>query len=410
MSTTEVTQLLGLLALILVAAKGMNILARRMGVPPLLGELLAGILLGGSGFQLINADHDALGPIVEIGFVLFLFHVGLELDLGPFKEAVRPATAVAIVGTILPLLWGYLSCQLLGFSNEVALGAGVAITATSLGVTARVLADLNRLNDPESQIIIWGAALGNILSLFLLKVISELSRGTEVTLGSVALNSTLTYGFLVLVLLVGRKTIGLIFRVADQVDSPGLHTALAVTLAFTLAWLTSWAGAPASVGALLAGLLVARLPKGEQIRQQVMPFEEVFVSIAFVCLGAVIDLRALNPLQESARPILATGLLLTLAAAAGKFVAGYAPFWFHGNKRVIGLGMIAHGEIGLLFAQVVLTNKLLDRTLFSAVAFAVIATTFLGILALQASLGAAPRPRLKAEEVATEEMPAAHVR
>jgi Kef-type K+ transport system membrane component KefB len=265
----------------------------------------------------------------------------------------------------------------------MAVGAGAAITATSLGVTARFLSDLNRLDQPESDVILGAAIVGNIFGLVMLGIVIDLAQEKDLSPLSVVWDSGLAYGFLLAAVLLGLYLIPWLFRLASRYEVPGTATGLAITVALTMAWLAALTGAAQSVGAFFAGLLVSRTPQASRIIREVIPMEKVVVSIAFVYLGVQIDLRALNPVESDHGRTILVALAVTLAAVAGKFVAGYAAFWFPGNKRMVGLGMIPHGEIGLVFAQLALVRGVFDRAVFSAVAFMVLVTTFAGLAVLQ---------------------------
>jgi Kef-type K+ transport system membrane component KefB len=379
----EITNFLGLVALMLASAKVLGMLARQIGQPPLLGEMLAGVLLGSSLFGVVNADNQLLHALSEVGFIIFLFQIGLELDLRRFLSVLPAATPVAVVGVLLPFLLGFLLCEAVGLGRHVSIGAAAAITATSLGVTARFLSDLNRLEESESQVILGAAILGNIFGLVMLGVVIDLVEAKDVTLRSVVWDSGLAYGFLLTAVALGLYAIPVLFRIASRFEVAGTATGLAVTVALTMAWLAALAGAAQSVGAFFAGLLVARTPQAERIVREVVPLEKVFVSLAFVFLGAQIDLRALNPAVADNGKTVLVALALTLAAVAGKFFAGYAAVWYRGDKRMIGLGMIPHGEIGLVFAQIALARRVFDQSVFSAVAFMVLVTTFAGLAVFQ---------------------------
>src|SRR5262245_1748496 len=142
MLNPELTHLLGVLAVMLAGAKTLAIAARAVGWPPLLGEMFAGLLLGRSVLGLVDTEDMGLRAIAEVGLVLFIFHVGLELDYRQFLAASRPAAVVAIAGVFLSFALGYIACSTAGLDSHVAVGVGAAVTATSLGLTARVLADL----------------------------------------------------------------------------------------------------------------------------------------------------------------------------------------------------------------------------------------------------------------------------
>lgn len=379
----KLTDLLGVLALMLACAKALAVVARLLGLPPLLGEMFAGILLGRSVFGLINIEDAGLKALAQVGIVLFLFQVGLELDFRKFLAAVGPATGVAIAAVALPFALGYIACSIAGLESNVALGAGAAITATSLGVTARVLSDLNRLNEPESDIILAAALFSTVLGLMLLGVVTALAKGDDVTLTQVVVKSGLTYGFLLVLLVPGGYLIPWLFTAASKIKIPGLLTALAVITALGLAWLAVKAGSVSSMGALLAGVLIGRSPQAATIRENVGHLEGVSASVAFVFLGAEIDLRSFNPGDGYHRQIMLAGVLLTVAAVLGKLLAGYAAIGARLNRHVIGVGLVPHGEIGLLFANLALVSGAFDRTVFSAVATAVFVTTYVGLVALQ---------------------------
>jgi Kef-type K+ transport system membrane component KefB len=400
----DMTKLLGVLALMLVSAKLMGMLFRRIGQPPLLGEMSAGILLGSTFVGIVDPSNQVLHALSQLGFIIFLFQIGLELDIRRFLGVMPVATAVAVVGVLLPFALGFLLCQAVGLGVHKAVAAGAVITATSLGVTARFLSDLNRLEQPESAVILGAAILGNIFGLVMLGVVIDMTEEKDVSLLRVIVDSGLAYGFLLAAVLIGLYVTPRLFQLASRFEVPGTATGLAITVALSMAWLAALTRAAQSVGAFIAGLLVARTPQAGRIVREVIPLERVFVSIAFVFLGAQIDLRALNPVEgDNGRTILAA-LAVTLAAVAGKFAAGYAPFWFSGNKRLVGLGMIPHGEIGLVFAQMALVRGIFDRALFSAVAFAVLMTTFAGLAVLQATFPPLPpfdkEPSVDAGEIA----------
>lgn len=380
MAHEDISRFLGLLALMLAAAKIMGRFAYRLGQPPVLGELFAGVLLGETFIGAVNPNDEVLRVFSELGLVLFLFEIGLEIDLRRFLSVITTSTTVAIAGVILPFALGYVACLLVGLPNHAALGVAAAITATSIGVTARLLADLGRLEEPESQVILGSAVLGNMFGLVILSILGAMAKGQNVTLLGVAAGSGLAYGFLLLTLMIGCYVVPWIFGLISPRELPGTAKMVALILALTMAWLADLAGASIVVGALFAGLLIAQVPQIKQIRSEIVHIDHFLVPLAFVFVGAQIDLRSLNPMIENNWTTIALGLLLTVVVVIAKFLAGYAPFWFHGRKNVIGVGIIPHGELGLVFAQFALLNKLFDpdgRKLFTAVAFMVLVTTFL---------------------------------
>jgi Kef-type K+ transport system membrane component KefB len=278
----------------------------------------------------------------------------------------------------------------MGFKGMVAIVAGAALTATSVGITARVLSDLGRLAEPEGQIILGAAVIDDVIGLVILTVVAGLANGQAVTLAGVATTTGVAFGFLLATLLLGNLVVPPLFRWAGAIDLPGTATILAVMLAFGLAWLADRMGSAMIIGAFAAGLLLARIPQARQIEHGVTALGHLFVPLFFVSVGAAVDLGALNPLVPANRLTLGLGGLLIVAAVAGKFAAGYAPFWFKGRKKVIGAGMIPRGEVGLIFAKMGRETHILDAGLFGAITLMVMVTTFLAPPLLKRLLPAPP--------------------
>ena len=296
---------------------------------------------------------------------------------------------------VLPFGLGYAACRLLGLTDLVAIMAGATLTATSVGITARVLADLGRLRDVEGQIILGAAVLDDILGLVILTVVAGLARGEPSPCSNVATTAARRFrlsrggpprwaaSLLPWVIRVSRQTI----------DLPGTPTILALILAFGLAWLADKAGSAMILGAFAAGLLLASTPQAARDRE------------GDHGAGALLRpslLRRRGSLGRSAgarsrrrrRPLgPAGGLRFDACGVIGKLFAGYAPFWFKGNKTVIGVGMIPRGEVGLIFAQMGLSTGVFNEGLFTGVTLMVIVTTFLAPPLLKCLLSARPPRR-----------------
>src|SRR3954469_17553340 len=172
MDHLDVPRFLGLLVVMLGTAKLLGALAQRIGQPAVLGELVAGVVLGASALGVIDPKTEILHLLSEMGVVILLFAIGLETDLRQLLRVGGAASAVACVGVALPFALGYAVCHVLGLSNLVAIVAGAALTATSVGITARVLSDLGRLQDPEGQIILGAAVIDDVIGLIILTVVA----------------------------------------------------------------------------------------------------------------------------------------------------------------------------------------------------------------------------------------------
>src|SRR3954447_26506078 len=207
MEHLTVPQFLGLLVVMLGAAKLCGTLARAVGQPTVLGELVAGVLLGTSVLGVVDPGVEVVHLLAELGVILLLFAIGLETDLGKLLKVGGSSAAVATVGVVLPFALGYAACRLLGLDNLVAIVAGAALTATSVGITARVLSDLGRLQEPESQIVLGAAVIDDIIGLIILTVVAGLTQGEQVTALGVTRITGVAFGFLIATLVVGSLVV-----------------------------------------------------------------------------------------------------------------------------------------------------------------------------------------------------------
>ena len=406
----DVPQLLALLVVMLAAAKLCGAAAQKIGQPAVLGELVAGVILGASVLGVIHAghpagedlpvqnpardvlhlanpqshvvhltdpQHDILHLLSEIGVIILLFEIGLETDLRQLMKVGGESAVVAIVGVALPFALGYAVCHFLGLSNLTSIMSGATLTATSVGITARVLSDLNRLHEAESQIVLGAAVIDDVVGLVILAVVAGMTEGHAVTFLGTAKITGVAFGFLIGTLVLGWLIVPRLVGWLAVTKLLGSPTLLAVMLAFGLAWLASVAGSAEIIGAFAAGLLLRETKQAHEIERGVAHLGHFFVPLFFVTVGAAVDVRVFNPLVAANRPMLLIGGLLTLAAIVGKFAAGFAPFWFQGNKPVIGVGMIPRGEVGLIFAQMGLSKGVFDDAEFSAITLMVVVTTFI---------------------------------
>lgn len=392
---------LGLLALVLATAKLLGRLAKLVGQPAVLGELLAGVLLGTSALGVVDPHEPVLQLMAELGVVLLLFEIGLETDLGKLLHVGLSSATVATVGAALPFLLGYAACRLMGLTSIVAMVAGATLTATSVGITARVLSDLGRLQERESQIILGAAVIDDVIGLVTLSVVAALARGHEVTALGVVRITAWAVGFILVAMLLGRWILRPLVRWILNGTTPATTTVTALVAALGLAWLASVSGSETIIGALVAGLVLRGTPQVHDIQRGVAQLGHFFVPIFFVTVGAAVDVQVLNPANAQERWTLYVAGLLLLAAVAGKFAAAYAPFWFRGNKRMIGIGMIPRGEVGLIFAQMGLAREVFDLAMYSAVALVVMITTLIvpPLLKLTTGPGGARRQPDEQEEV-----------
>lgn len=368
-----------LLALIsiLIAAKLFGELAERIGQPAVLGELVGGVVVGVSGFHLVDPHEDTIHLLSELGVILLLFLIGLETDLKKLMRVGGSATAVAFVGVALPLAGGILFGRFLGLPMMVSIFLGASLTATSVGITARVLSDLGHLKDDESQVILGAAVVDDIIGLILLTLVGTLAGGGELTFLGVGRIIVVAFGFVILAIVIGSQLAPMLIRAIDRIEvARGLFFA-SVVFALLLAYLAQKAGSAIIIGSFAAGLVLARTHRGKEIQREVHDVAQFFIPIFFVVTGAAVDLGSINPFNPATRQFLWIGLALTVIGIIGKVAAGFA-VWKKGMSRlVVGVGMIPRGEVGLIFATIGLSTKLLSPGLYSAVALMVMLTTFI---------------------------------
>jgi Kef-type K+ transport system membrane component KefB len=363
--------LLALIATIL-ATKLLGELAQRVGQPSVLGELVAGLLLGGSLLGLLDPNDPVIAAFMEIGVLVLLFEIGLHTDVKSLVRVGRSASLVGLVGVAVPFAAGYLVTALLGESTVTAVVAGASLTATSIGISARVLSDLGQLQRPEGQIVLGAAVLDDVVGLIILSVVSGLAAGAGVTLAGIGITTAVAVGFIVAAFAVGSVLIPPTFKLVQRLQTSGALGLIALAFAFLMAWLADVAHSAMIIGAFAAGLVLHRTEQRHDIEIAVTPIGFFFVPIFFAGVGAAVDLRSLADTRA-----LAIGAALIAIGIVGKFVAGYAAIGFRGNKALIGVAMIPRGEVGLIFAQMGLATGALDVQLFSAITLMVMVTTFM---------------------------------
>ncbi len=402
--------LLSLITIYLAAKLGGELCAR-INLPSVLGELVGGVVVGVSALNLIvfpeggepvhsllmdlvqltaNLEPEALSAVfasqsevisvlAEIGVVILLFEIGLESDL---KELIRvgpQAAVVAIVGVVVPFVAGTAGLILLfDVSTIPAVFAGAALTATSIGITAKVLAEMQTLSSREGQIIIGAAVLDDVLGIIVLAVVASLAKTGEIEIANVIFLIIGAAVFLVGSILVGRLLSPLFVSLVDQMQTRGQVLISSLVFAFVLAYIAAAIQLEAILGAFAAGLILAETTKRKELEEQISPIADMLVPVFFVTVGAHTDISVLNPLNPDNREGLIIASFLVIIAIIGKVVTGFMVFGQEGvNRLAIGVGMIPRGEVGLVFAGVGAASGVLSESLDAAIIVMVIFTTFL---------------------------------
>ena len=374
----DLALILGNLLIIILVARLAAELAERIKIPAVLGEIVAGIIIGPSVLGLIDPiKHLDVADMVlllgEIGVILLLFQVGLEIDLGEMAKVGKPAFVVAIIGVAVPFAAGFGVAASFGEDAKVALFIGATLTATSVGITARVLGDLRALALRESRIVLGAAVADDVLGLVILTVVVKVVTEGSISAGVVLETIGLAVGFL---LITGLLAIYVIPRLFTRIDRLAKSTttivssAFALTLAFSL--LANQAKLAFIIGAFMAGLAVGRSPQHERISEGLNPLGHIFIPVFFASIGINADLEAM--FQPS---VLVIAVSLTVVAIIGKLVAGLGVGRSGGDKLLIGIAMMPRGEVGLIFASIGLSKGVLDDELYGALLLMVLVTTLI---------------------------------
>jgi len=391
------------LAVILAAAKLGGDAAERIGQPAVLGELVVGVLVGNLSlvgidwFQFIAANAT-IGVLAQLGAVILLFEVGLESTVRDMLQVGVRSLMVAVLGVVTPWALGWWVGALLLPEHSVYVHAflGAVLTATSVGITARVLKDLGRSQSPEARIILGAAVIDDVLGLVVLAAVAAIIAAADS-------GAALSYGTLALVLgkallfLFGALSLGVIlspwlFSFASRLRGGGVLLATALVFCFTLAWLASAIGLAPIVGAYAAGLILEDLHYRDFAKEErhledlVRPISSFLVPVFFVLMGMHVDLTTFM------RPeILGLAAALTVAAVLGKQACALGALGARLDWLSIGIGMIPRGEVGLIFANIGLTlvvrgERIIDAATYSAVVIMVMLTTLITPPALKWSL------------------------
>lgn len=368
------------------AARIAGEIAVRCGAPSVIGELLVGVVLGPSLLGWI-APNDVIRLMAEIGIILLLFEVGLETDLGRLARSGRQSIVVAVGGFVTPFLLGF-AVSRFGFGHDLllALFVGGTLTATSIGVTVRVLRDVGRQNSLEGQVVLGAAVLDDVLGVMLLAVFYDFSRSGEVSWSDLGQVSLLIVGFFVLAPVMAKAISFLISHYQRASQLPGLVASTILSLVMLFAWLAHEVGAPELLGGFAAGLALSRrffLPLGvalarnpgfaDEVERDMKPIVQMFTPFFFVTVGLTLDLTAVD---WSSGFIWLFSFSVAFVAIVGKIAGGYLLFREHWlMKSAIGMAMVPRGEVGLVFAELGRISGILDAQTYAGMVLVVAYTT-----------------------------------
>jgi Kef-type K+ transport system membrane component KefB len=362
------------LFVILAAAKIMAEIFERLRQPAVVGEILAGIVIGPSLLGWV-APSELTTILAEIGVIFLLFMVGLETKPQAIFQVGTRAMIVAVLGVALPFVAGFLIAMLWDGSNVEAMFIGAALVATSVGITARVLGSMGLLDLQTSRIILGAAVIDDILGLIILSLVSSVSQQGAVNVVSLAKTAGAAILFTVFVALIGSKLLTGLAPAIDRlkISKPFFNLGLILCLGLSLA--SIYVGVAAIIGAFLAGMALSEAVEDNQrMHRLTSGVTEFLVPFFLVNIGMQLDLFVFRDLG-----VVALAVLLTVIAVATKFIGCGIGAW--GMKRremaQIGIGMVPRGEVGIVVAQIGLGLGVISGHFFAAVLFMAVATTLI---------------------------------
>lgn len=357
------------LAAILIATKLLGELARRMGQPSVVGELVAGVLLGGSALGLVDPHEPAVRALAEFGLFVLMFQAGIHTDVRTVKRAGLSAMMSGAAGAILPFLGGFFVAHALGVPVIGAVVAGASLVSVSMAISARILGDNGVLHTREGQIVVGAALADGAISLVIIAIVVSLG-GAAASTSSAGRALAISAVFIAAWLAVGRYVGPPIFRLLDGIRAKGSLGLFGMAFGLLLAVIAAAVGSATIIGAFVGGVILHPTPQRQEIERTTAQIGHFFIPIFFAAVGASLDVHALVSPHAAA-----LGAALVTIGIAGKVIAGYAPWDFSGNKLLIGVAMVPRGEIGLIFAQMGLAAGAITPEMFGAIVLMAFVTT-----------------------------------
>lgn len=399
------------LVFIYLASKLGGELSKLVDLPPVLGELVAGVVVGVSALHLLvfpeagavasdsvvmtilqqfaglspesvaevfSAQSEVISVLAELGVIILLFEIGLESDLRELQKVGATAAIVAVVGVVAPFIAGTAGLILFfGMPTIPAVFAGAALTATSIGITSKVLSELGQLKSTEGQIIVGAAVIDDVLGIIVLAVVASLAKTGEVDVTNLIYLIISATAFLLGSIFLGKFFNKSFVAIAEKLQTRGKLVIPALVFALIMSFLANAIHLEAILGAFAAGLVLDETDKRKELDQQIIPIADILVPIFFVSVGARVDLSVLNPSSADNRQGLVIAAFLVVVAIIGKIITGWAVMGSEKvNRLAIGIGMIPRGEVGLVFAGIGAASGVLDKPLQAAIIIMVILTTF----------------------------------
>ena len=358
------------LAIILVAGKAAAELCERVGIPAVLGEILVGIAIGPSLLGFVEMS-DAIAILAELGVIVLLAQVGLEIDVAELRKVGRVSLMVAAIGVIVPMVSGFGVGQLLDETTNASLFLGAALAATSVGITARVFGDLRTLNTREARVVLGAAVADDVLGLIILTVITRVVETGDLDPASIGLTILVAIGFVVVSATIGLAVVPRLFRHVDAVTtSYAVIPVVATALTFALAAAADAARLAPIIGAFIAGVTLGRTEQRERIEHEFNVLAMILVPIFFVSIGLTVDVGAFADAK-----VIGLAVLLSVVAVAAKMLAALGARGSGMDAMLVGVAMVPRGEVGLIFASIGASVGVFDDELYAVVVAVVLVTT-----------------------------------
>lgn len=357
---------------IFVAAKLVGELFERIGMPGVLGEIVAGVLLGPYAFALVHPS-EFMQSIAEIGAIFVLFSAGLETSPSDLIGVGRKALMVAVAGVAVPFILGFSYMKLRGDASTEAVFVGAAMVATSVGITARVLGDLGVLQARSARIILGAAVADDILGMLLLAIVAGLSSGAGIAWLHLGVLSFEEVAFTIFMVFVAPYLVRRIQPGVEQLSTRDAPLIIALLLCLFLSWLSAKIGMAAIIGAFFAGLMFADYAPDWGLLPRVQGLTEFLSPYFFFAIGARVDVNLFNG------EVLVTAIVITVLAIVSKLIGCGLPLLGEGWHNVlnVGVGMMPRGEVALIVALVGLNSKMISNSVYAIVVFMTAVTTLL---------------------------------
>jgi len=422
------------LIIIYLASKVGGELVNQVGLPPVLGELLGGVVIGISGLHLLifpeigvdssqsliisfmrltaglrpenipdifSAQSEVVSVLAELGAIILLFEIGLESNLKDLIAVGTQSTVVAVTGVLVPLIAGTSGLiYLFHISSIPAIFTSAALTATSIGITSKILAELGRLDSAEGKIILGAAVIDDVIGIIVLAVVASLAKDGEVDFSKIVYIIIGASGFILAAIILGNVFNQYFVAIADQLKTRGELIIPAFIFAFAMAYLASIMQLEAILGAFAAGLVLEETDQRKELQKLITPIADILVPIFFVIIGAKADLRVLNPTIAANQAGLAMAAFLITVAIIGKLVTGLTVFGQENiNRWAIGVGMIPRGEVGLVVLSIGAANDVLSQPQSAAIILMVMLTTFISPPLLRLAFSKSPTPEMTKNDI-----------